>query len=130
GRDIPNGHLLFHKKRRIIVSQYTTVEQLRYSRGWTGRLFAGVIRFAINLLKVFSPKTANTLIMGVYHNPVRSISRMTGGAVHWNQLDGLIMMFNGKFFAGLHKFNKEGRIIKKQRKAEAKAKKQAAKEAK
>ena len=116
GRDIPYGGIKFHKKNRITVTIYTTVEQLRYARGWAGRFFAGAIRLAIGFLKAFKPKTANTLIMGVYHQPMRGLSRMTGGAIHWEMLDGLIMMFNGRFFKGLHKFFKEKRIIKKEKK--------------
>ena len=61
--------------------------------------------------------------MGVVHQPMRGLSRMTGGAIHWKQLDGLIMMFNGHFFKGLHKFNKEGRIIKKEMKQKKKEEK-------
>ncbi len=116
GRKVPNGNLIFHKKKRIKVNNYTTVEQLKYARGWTGRFFSAVIRFVIWLLSKFSPKTANTLIMGVLHQPMRGLSRMTGGAIHWEQLDGLIIMFNGKFFKGVHVFFKEGRKLKKARK--------------
>ncbi|MBO4682391.1 MAG: hypothetical protein J5618_00850, partial [Bacilli bacterium] len=87
--------------------------------------FAWVIRIGIKLLKKLDPKTANTLIMGVYHQPMRGLSRMTGGAVHWEQLDGLIMMFNGKFFKGLHTFRKEGKRLKKEAKQAEKAAKQA-----
>ncbi len=116
GREIPNGHLIFHKKRRIEVTYYTTVEQLRYSRGWFGRAFARFIRFTIWFLLKVSPDTGNLLLMGIYHIPIRNLSRMTGGALHWGQLDGLILMFNGRFFKGLNKFNKEKKAIKKERK--------------
>ena len=68
-------------------------------------------------MKKFNPKMANTMIMGVYHLPMRGLSRMTGGAIHWNQLDGMIMMFNGHFFKGFSKFRKEGKKIKKEKKA-------------
>ncbi len=128
GRDIPDGRLKFKKKKRIEVNYYTTVEQLRYARGWTGRFFSWVIRVVIRLLQKFSPKTANTLIMGIFHLPMRGLSRMTGGAIHWYQLDGLIMMFNGHFFKGVHKFFKEGRVIKKERKLIKKSAKKAQKE--
>ena len=127
GRDIPYGGIKFHKKNRAPVTYWTTVEMLRYSRGWTGRFFAGVMRFAIALLKAFNPKLANTIIMGVYHQPMRGLSRMTGGAIHWEQLDGLITMFNGKFFKGVGIFFREGRKLKKARKAEQKAAKAASK---
>ena len=125
GREIPNGKLHFHKKKRINVNYYTTVEQLRYSRGWVGRFLAWLIRVAIAITSKTSPETSNTLIMGVYHMPMRGLSRMTGGAIHWYQLDGLIMMFNGHFFKGLHKFRKEGKIIKKERKLIKKSAKRA-----
>ena len=39
--------------------------------------------------------------MGMYHQPMRGLSRMTNGMMSWGQLDGLIIMFNGKFFKGL-----------------------------
>lgn len=97
--------LSFVKKNRIIVDVNTTVCDLRYSKGWTGRLFSGAIRFAINLLRILGNKSlSNTLIMGVYYNPMRGLSRMSGGMISWNQLEGLIVMFNGKFFKGLKKF--------------------------
>ena len=113
GRNIPYGGLRFPKKNRITVNYYTTVELLKYAKGWTGRAFSIIIRAVINVLKVFNPKQANTLIMGVLHQPMRGLSRMTGGAIHWEQLDGLILMFNGHFFKGLKLFIKEGRKIKK-----------------
>lgn len=123
GRDIPDGNIKFYKKKRIVVDYFTTVEQLRYSKRWVGRLFSWAIRFAIKFLRFFgNPTLANTLVMGVQNQPMRALSRMTGGAIHWKQLDGLIMVFNGHFFKGLKKFFKEGSAIKKQRKAEAKAK--------
>ena len=125
GREIPDGKMKFHRKKRAIVNYYTTVQQLRYAPGWAGRFFAWIIRIAIKLLKKLNPKMANTLIMGVYHQPMRGLSRMTGGAVHWEQLDGLIMMFNGKFFKGLHTFRKEGKRLKKERKEAEKAANQA-----
>lgn len=127
GRDIPSTELPFINKRknRLIVDYNTTVKELKYAKGWTGRFFAGAINFAVNFLRFFGNKTtANTLIMGVVHQPMRGLSRMTGGAIHWKQLDGLIMMFNGHFFKGLHKFNKEGRIIKKEMKQKKKEEKE------
>ena len=41
-----------------------------------------------------------------------------------SQLDGLIMMFNGHFWKGLHHFSKEGRKYKRIEKEEKKAAKQ------
>ena len=128
GRTIPDGDIKFINKKntRILVDQYTTIEQLRYAKGWTGRFFSAVIRFAIWFLKkIGKGKTANTLIMGIYNLPLRGMSRMSGGAIHWTQLEGLILMFNGHFFKGMHKFFKEGRIAKKEKKTLKKAEKEA-----
>lgn len=114
GREIPNPHYEFYKKNRIEVDVYTTVSQLKYARGWAGRLFGGAINFAIKLLRAIGQKsTANTLVMGVYYNPLRALSRLSGGMISFGQLQGLIVMFNGKFFKGLSMFMKEGRKKKK-----------------
>ena len=126
-RPLPSGITAFLKKRRIKVTYWTTVEQLRYAKGFSGRFFSFLITLAINFLKVTNPKQANTLIMGVYHLPMRGLSRMTGGAIHWEQLEGLIVMFNGHFFKGLHMFNKAKREYKKKAKLAKKEAKKAAK---
>jgi len=60
---------------------------------------------------------------------MRGMSRFSNGGLRMSQLDGLIMMFNGHFWKGLHHFNKEGRKYKKIAKAKKKAEKQAQKEA-
>ena len=113
GYEIPNPHFEFIKKKRIVVGYNTTVAELRYARGWTGRFFAWAIRVAPRLLSFFGQKQlANTIYMGMHHQPMRGISRMTNGALSWGQLDGLLLMFNGKFFKGLKKFFKEGKVKK------------------
>lgn len=120
GRKRPSGsvHFINKKKNRIEVDQYTTIEYLRYARGWSGRFFNRMIRFAIWFMKKIGKReTANTLIMGVYNQPLRGLSRFSNGKVHWTQLQGLIIMFNGKFFKGLKVFFGEGKKIKKERKA-------------
>ncbi len=109
GRKLPTSNVKFVKKNRILVDYNTSVIELKFAKGWTGRLFSGAIRFAIKFLKCFGSKDkANVLIMGVINQPMRSISRMTNGAITMGQLDGLILMFNGHFFKGLKKFIKEG----------------------
>lgn len=124
GRDIPDGNIKFVKKKRIIVDYNTSVIHLKYARGWTGRIFARAIIFAEKFLrKIGNNKTANLIKIGVYYMPVRGISRQTGGMISMGQLDGIIIMFNGKFFKGLKKFFKEGRIKKKKAKAEKNAEK-------
>lgn len=105
GKKIPPKNLNFYKKNRIVTDYNTTVADLKYARGWSGRFFSWAIRFAIKFLKkVKKYDKANTLIMGVLNQPMRGISRLTGGAISYGQLDGLIMMFNGHFFKGLHYF--------------------------
>lgn len=122
GRKPPNPKFEFYKKNRMVIGYNTTVAQLKYAKGWTGRLFAGGIRFAVGLLRAFGNRTmANTLIMGVMHQPMRGLSRMTGGAISWGQLNGMITMFNGKFFKGLGMFLKAGKAKKKAAKAKKKA---------
>lgn len=118
GHPIPSSHYEFFKKNRIKVGYNTTVNELRYAKGWTGRFFSGVIRHTIGMFRAFGNVTmANTLIMGVQFQPMRGISRMTGGLLCWYKLDGLITMFNGHFFKGLHQFIKGGRTNKKETKA-------------
>lgn len=125
GKTLPKSTYDFYKKNRLVVGYNTTIDQLRYSKRWVGRLFSGGIRFAIKTLKFFGMRaTANTLTMGLVHLPMRGLAHMSGGAISWGQLDGLIMMFNGRFFKGLGKFFKEGRIKAKKnklKKIEAKA---------
>ena len=122
GRDIPNGNYKFYKKNRMIIEYNTTVGELRYSKRWVGRLFAGAINFAITFLRKIGQRSlSNTLIMGVLNQPMRGLSRMTGGMISWDQLDGLIMMFNGHFFKGLGHFIKYGHIKNKRHKEEKKA---------
>ena len=124
GSDIPEKDLRFIKKHRIEVDYNTSVSDLRYAKGWTGRLTERVIRHLIGFLRWIGKRTtANTLVMGVYYNPVRAFSRMTGAAISMAQLDGLLMMFNGHFFKGLHHFFKMGRARKKAQKAKEKAEK-------
>lgn len=108
-RPIPNPHFVFYKKNRMHVDYNTTVQQLRYSKGWFGRFFAWAIRFGYRFMKFIGQrKNANIMQMALYHNPMRNMSRLTGGQISWGQLDGMIMMFNGKFFKGLVKFMKSG----------------------
>ena len=130
GHDIPKSTYDFFKKNRMKVGYNTTVNELRYARGWTGRFFSFVIRHVISLLrKTGKASKSNELIMGVLHQPMRGISRMTGGLICWEELNGLITMFNGHFFKGLNQFFKGRKEKNKRNKAIKKAQKQAAKNA-
>jgi len=104
----------------MVIDYNSTVEQLRYSKRWVGRLFSIGVLFANKFLHhIGKHKTANVLMMGVYHQPMRGLSRMSGDMISWGQLNGLIMMFNGHFFRGFVKYFKEGRTksrLKKQNK--------------
>ena len=126
GHPIPDGNLPFYKKNRIVVDYNTTITELRYARGWIGRLVGKAIPWFTRVLtKLGNKELANTLIMGVVHQPMRGLSRFSGGGLRMSQLDGLIMMFNGHFFKGLHHYNKEGRKYKKLAKEEKAKEKQA-----
>lgn len=125
GREIPNGNLPFYKKKRLVVGYNTTVKELRYSRRWIGRFIGkALVWFTKFLRRIGKRELSNTLIMGVVHQPMRGWSRFSGGGMRMSQLDGLIMMFNGHFFKGLHHMNKEGRKYKKIAKAKKKAEKE------
>lgn len=120
GYPIPNPHFIFYKKNRMKVDYNTTVQQLRYSRGWSGRFFAWGVRFGYTFMKLIGQrKVANIMQMALYHNPMRNMSRLTGGALSWSQLDGMITMFNGRFFKGVGQFFKSGK--KKNKKAKGNA---------
>ena len=124
GRDIPDGSLPFYKKNRMVIDYNTTFRELRYSKRWIGRLVGKAIPWFTRVLyKMGNRVLANTLVMGVVHQPMRGMSRFSGGGLRMSQLDGLIMIFNGHFFKGLHHFFKEGRKYKKLEKAEKKAQK-------
>ena len=126
GHEIPNGDLPFYKKNRMVVDYNTTFSELRYSKRWIGRLVGKAIPWFTRVLRKMGNRVlANTLVMGVVHQPMRGMSRFSGGGLRMSQLDGLIMIFNGHFWKGLHHFNKEGRKYKKLAKAEKKAQKEA-----
>ena len=117
GHEIPKATHDFLKKNRIKVSYNTTINDLQYARGWSGRFFSFVIRKSIKFLKM-TGKTAkaNEMIMGVLHQPMRGIARMTNGLITWSELNGLITMFNGHFFKGLSAFLKAKKEAKKNEK--------------
>lgn len=121
GHPIPDDPRVYIKRNRIQVTDGTAVCDLKYAPGWFGRFFERAIRHIVHLLRHIGHRSdANTLVMGVYENPMRNMSRMSGGAICWRQLDGMILMCNGHFWKGLNHFIHEGHVFKKQRKAEAK----------
>lgn len=117
GEDFSDKDLDFYRKKRIHPTIYTTVHNLRYARGWTGRFFAWGLRRAIGMMKAFGKKdVANTIIMGIYYQPIRSFSRMMGGMLSDDQLKGMLLMFDGHFFKGLSTIRKLGKEKKARRK--------------
>ena len=122
GQEIPNGALPFYKKNRMVIDYNTTFQELRYSKRWVGRLVGKAIPWFTRVLyKCGNRVLANTLVMGVVHQPMRGMSRFSQGGLRMSQLDGLIAVFNGHFFSGLHHFFKEGRKYKRLAKEEKKA---------
>ena len=106
----------------MLIHPNCTVADLRYAPGWTGRLFAGAITLAINLLRKLGQRTlANTLIMGVYHQPMRGMGKFGGFGAY--KTNGLITMFNGHFFKGLGMFLKGDPELNAQQKARREAEK-------
>ncbi len=113
GRKPPKSGYDFYKKRRMIIDENSTVYDLRYSKRWVGRAFSGIVRFAIGFCGKFGMRTqANTLVMGVLHQPVRGLAKY--GNMSRRQMEGLLLIFNGHFFKGLHYFcSKEKKRKKK-----------------
>ncbi len=110
GREIPQSGYTFYKKNRMVIHENCTVNDLRYSKRWIGRFVSATMRFVRNMLAFFGNKTgANTITMGIIHQPVRGIAKF--GGMDGRQLQGLLLMFNGHFFKGL------GMVMFKQKKS-------------
>lgn len=112
GRDIPRSGYNFYKKNRMVITENCTVADLRYSKRWVGRLFSGVIRFAIKLMSATGNRAmANTLVMGVLHQPVRGLAKF--GGMSRRQMEALLLIFNGHFFKGVGQFLSKEKKAKK-----------------
>jgi len=111
GREIPKAGYNFYKKNRMVIHENCTVADLRYSKRWVGRAFSGAIRFAIWFLrKIGKRTTANTLVMGVLHQPVRGMAKF--GGMSRRQMEALLMMFNGHVFKGIGRFFSKEKVKK------------------
>ena len=111
GRDIPKAGYNFYKKNRMVIHENCTVADLRYSKRWVGRLFSGAIRFVISFARAFGMRTlANTLVMGVLHQPVRGLAKF--GGMNRRQMEALLLMFNGHFFKGVGQFLTKEKVKK------------------
>ncbi len=110
------------KKKRLPVHENTTIGDLQYARGWTGRFFSWVIRAGIALCKAFGNRAmANTMVMGMLHQPMRGLAKF--GGMNRRQMEGLMIMFDGHFFKGLHQFLHKSKEEKAELKAEKERKK-------
>ncbi len=117
GHETPKSTIKFYKKKRLIAHKNTTIEELRYARGWFGRLIAFMVRLLIGFLKFIGKRdVAAVLSMGILQQPLRGLSRMSGGRISWDQLHGIIDMVNGHFFRGLKTYIKAGRAKRKRHK--------------
>ena len=108
GRKVPSGEYPFYKKKRMVIDENCTVCDLRYSKRWVGRFFSWGVRFGIGFFRAFGNKTmANTLVMGVLHQPVRGLAKFTG--MTRRKMEALLLMFNGHFFKGFGRFITKGK---------------------
>ena len=108
GRPIPRATYKFYKKRRMIIDENSTVADLRYSRRWVGRFFSWGIRFAHAFLwKIGQKTTANTIMMGMVHQPIRGLAKY--GGMSRRQMEAMLMMFNGHLFKGIGQFFSKGK---------------------
>ncbi|MCI9010683.1 MAG: glycosyl hydrolase [Clostridia bacterium] len=124
GREIPKAGYNFYNKRktRMVIHENCTVNDLRYSKRWVGRAFSGAIRFAIGFMRKTGHRTtANTLVMGVLHQPVRGMAKF--GGMSRRQMEAMLLMFNGHLFKGIGRFlSKEKKPKEKKQKAKKEAK--------
>ena len=108
GRPIPRATYKFYKKRRMVIDENSTVADLRYSRRWVGRFFSWGIRFAHAFLwKIGQKTTANTIMMGMVHQPIRGLAKY--GGMSRRQMEAMLMMFNGHLFKGIGQFFSKGK---------------------
>lgn len=108
GREIPYPGYKFYKKRRMVIDENSTVADLRFSRRWIGRWFSGGVRFAHAFLwKIGKRPLANTLMMGVIHQPIRGMAKF--GGMSRRQMEAMLMVFNGHACKGLFRFLSKGK---------------------
>jgi len=127
GRPIPDGNYKFYKKNRMVIHENCTIDDLRYSKRWVGRLFSWGIRAAKGLMGgLLGNRTmANTLEMGMVHQPIRGLAKF--GGMTRRQMEGMLMIFNGHLFKGLGKMMTKDPEQKKAEKEAKKAEKEAKK---
>ncbi len=103
GREVPNPNWDMGKP----LGYNDTLSQLKYAKGGFAR-FAG---HAMNGYYKFCKLTNNTTMvnnfeMSLFNMPFRGIVRMSGGAIDWPMLDGIMTLVNGHFWKGVHQILK------------------------
>ena len=81
----------------------TTVAELksRFLGKMFGKLLCFGVKFAVKATDDASRVMQNFVREMLVSNPMRAIGVTAGGAMNLGMLDGMLMMFNGKFFKGL-----------------------------
>lgn len=103
GREIPPSGYAFDKRGRTETGENSTVDDLRRARGIAGRAFSLAVRGIYFVLHaVGARKAAHTVRMGAFDLPVRGLAKF--GGLSRPRMEGLLLLFNGKFFAGLRRF--------------------------
>lgn len=106
GRTPPANEYNFYKKNRMVIHENCTVADLKYSKRWVGRLFSWIMRTLNKVAWKTGHKTfANTIEMGVLHQPVRGLAKF--GGMNRRQMEALLLMFNGHLFKGIGQFLKK-----------------------
>lgn len=77
-----------------------TIGQGAYRKGFARTLY-GLLAFARRCCLLLGRPLAANSVMFLMHLPYRSLARMSAGRVDMAMLDGILMMANGRFFAGL-----------------------------
>ena len=75
-----------------------TFAQLRYARGWVGRLIYRITKSQLDKAEAAGKPDLDALFR--YGMPIRAIAKMTGGAVDMAMSRALLKIFNGHFFHG------------------------------
>ncbi len=118
---VPDPGYQFYKNKRMKIHPNCTVDDLRYSKRWFGRLFAHGVSFGKKFMWAIGNRTlSNTMVMGVVHQPMRGMAKF--GGMNRTQMEGLIMMCNGKLFKGLKQLTsgktkeerKQAKVLRKQ----------------
>lgn len=97
GKELPER--LWDKNRELDIND--TFSQMYYARSWMARLIFAIMNFMKKRSEKRGVPSLNVLF--IYNMPFRGISKMTGGAVSMEMVDGIVELINGHFFRGIGK---------------------------